>query len=314
MVLLTMKKYQILAYMCVGALVWLAGCSDDTPTGPPDTNDTIDTSDTITYDPVGSNIEMIAVEPGTFQMGANYYVYDEASELPRQMVTLTRAFELGKYEITNMEWYKIMGGDAPNDSLRDRPFSLSSFYQIVEFCNALSKREGLDTAYVLVDTVYYLEYNANGYRTPTEAEWEYACRAGTNMDTYICSFEGLSDKERLDTMNTIAWNGWSTGIDRDDPGFMPVGLLLPNAWGFYDMLGNAGEVLLQLSIPPTDRSSIDPYHTGPIDRELLMCFRGGTTTDTPIIPRCGYRGSGGIEEARLIWYHLASFRIARNLQ
>ncbi|MET4658755.1 sulfatase modifying factor 1 [Streptomyces sp. PvP037] len=121
-------------------------------------------------------------------------------------------------------WYARVTGRRPSDTQGDRlPVEGVSWWDAVRFCNALSRNEGLTPAYHLSGDAETAEWDtsADGYRLPTEAEWEHACRAGTTGPRY----------GRLDD---IAWyQGNSEGR------IHAVGGRQPNAWGLYDMLGNA---------------------------------------------------------------------------
>ncbi|CAL9551562.1 formylglycine-generating enzyme family protein [Streptomyces griseomycini] len=133
------------------------------------------------------------------------------------------AFALAAFPVTQA-LYAEVAGRRPSTARGDRlPVEGVSWWDAVAFCNALSRREGLTPAYRLRtgDGTAEWDASADGYRLPTEAEWEHACRAGTEGPRY----GGLDE---------IAWyRGNSDGRIR------PVGGKRPNAWGLYDMLGNA---------------------------------------------------------------------------
>jgi formylglycine-generating enzyme required for sulfatase activity len=161
---------------------------------------------------IGTGIELLLVPPGTFMMGCSpsYLWSCWPHESPVHQVTPTRAFYLGRYETTQSEWTSRMGFNPSYfsgfpDSPR-RPVEDVGVNQIAEFLAV------------------------SGLRIPTEAEWEYACRAGTTTAFY----NGSNDDACLDQ---LAWYGLNSNAETH-----PVGLKPANRLGFHDMLGNVFEL------------------------------------------------------------------------
>ena len=171
--------------------------------------------------PGGATMEMVWIEPGTFVMGSPE---DEPGryghEGPQHEVTITQGFWLGKYELTQAQWESAMGTRpwAGEDHVREHPnhpAAYISWEDVQAFIAKLNEAEGSEV-----------------YRLPTEAEWEYACRAGT---TTRWSFG--DDESQLGEYAWYKANTWDVG-----EGYAhAVGTKLPNPWGLYDMHGNVFE-------------------------------------------------------------------------
>ncbi len=153
-------------------------------------------------------IEFVQIPVGEFMMGSE----DGGAERPVHKVTIKNSFYLGKYPITQKQWKAVMGSNPSEFKGDDRPVEHVSWNDVQAFIRKLNQMEGADK-----------------YRLPSEAEWEYACRAGTTTRYYFGD-----DESKL---GVYAWydEDWNSGSTH------PVGQKKPNPWGLYDMHGNVFE-------------------------------------------------------------------------
>jgi formylglycine-generating enzyme required for sulfatase activity len=157
---------------------------------------------------------MVDIKGGVFTMGDD--------ETGRVQVTLS-PFMIDKFPVTQALYEQVMNKNPSNFKGEDRPVESVSWFDAVEFCNALSQQCGLDPAYTIDNENVKRIPEANGYRLPTEAEWEYACRAGTSGDRY-------------GELDEIAWYNENSGGETHG-----VGQKQANGFGLHDMLGNVWE-------------------------------------------------------------------------
>jgi len=175
------------------------------------------------------------IPPGTFQMGSpDNESNRQSDEGPVHSVTITRSFYIKQTEVTQREWKSLIGNNPSEFSScgDDCPVERVNWYEAVYYANAISELEGFEGCYIISGcsgtagsnldncSVTFEGLECKGYRLPTEAEWEYAARAGCADPTY-----GAIDQ--------IAWHlGNSSNTTH------PVGETIANAWGLYDVLGN----------------------------------------------------------------------------
>lgn len=197
--------------------------------------------------PGGIEMVFVHIEPGTFLMGSERSEDSEAR--PQHQVSLTNGFSFCKYEVTQAQWKSIM-----NTEPWDMPFSGINSHAIGDKFPAVKINWGGVKSFL--DKLNEIDPTAI-YRLPTEAEWEYVCRAGT---TTPFSFD---EKERH---QEFMWFGENSvryyGTERLN---LPqeVGLLKPNPWGLHDMHGNVAELVDYWDSQYTDVAQIDPLPTIP---------------------------------------------------
>jgi formylglycine-generating enzyme required for sulfatase activity len=208
-------------------------------------------------------MKLVYIQPGEFQMGSN----DGGNfENPLHTVKITKGFYMGVYEVTQEQYQKVMGTNPSNFKGEDNlPVEAVSWDNAFEFCKKLSQKEG------------------KTYRLPTEAEWEYACRAGTTT-----KFSFGDDESQL---GDYAWYIQNSGMNMKTH---PVGEKKPNAWGLYDMAGNVWEWC-------QDWYAKDWYSKGPAENPLNESYgdknsrviRGGSWGGGSVLCRVSIRGSYG---------------------
>jgi formylglycine-generating enzyme required for sulfatase activity len=229
-----------------------------------------------------TGIEMLLVPPGTYLrgciMGSPQWPCRQ-SELPVHEVTLTRAFYLGRFEVTQSQWQATMGSnpsefqepsaEVPEDQVPFRPVEQVSWSAIQAFLSA------------------------TGCRLPTEAEWEFACRAGTQTPFY-------NDSSDDSTVGQLAWYSANSNSQTH-----PVGGKAANGLGFHDMLGNVIERVSDWYSTYSSTPQTNP--TGPFFG-LYRVVRGGSWSSPGNSTRASFR----YDYASIDPFLLVGFRVARN--
>lgn len=168
------------------------------------------------------NLAMARIPAGEFVMGDNE---GEADEKPAHPVRVS-GFYMDTREVTQSAYEALMEKNPSKSKGVDKPVEQVDWYQATLFCNMRSLKEGRRPCYDAKTLA--CDFTANGYRLPTEAEWEYACRAGSRGK--------YSFGEEAAKLKSVAWFKDNAGQTTH-----PVGQKAPNAWGLYDMYGNVAE-------------------------------------------------------------------------
>jgi len=213
----------------------------------------------------------VRIEPGCFQMGSPANEPGRDDDEKRHRVCISRSYYLKSTEVTQGEWQDLMGNNPSHFKHcgSDCPVETVNWYEALAYCNALSRSEGLSECYTLsgcggkkpgndmeCEKVRFSGLSCSGYRLPTEAEWEYAARAGTGTAIYTGSME-IKGANNAPALDPIAWYGGNSGVDykggigcSDWPekqrsssrcGTHRVSGKRANVWGLHDMLGNVWE-------------------------------------------------------------------------
>ncbi len=241
-------------------------------------------------------IAFVRIEPGSFLMGSPPDDPDRDVDETQRWVTISKPFLLGATEVTQGQWRAVMGSNPSWFSKcgDNCPVEKVTWNRAADFCNTLSDREGLTRCYNGTGHHVKWDHSCTGYRLPTEAEWEYAARAGTTT-LYPCG-------DSPDCLDQTAWCYENYKIKT-----RPVGKKKPNAWGLYDMLGNVWEWTWDWY----DRNYTTDPVTDPVGRDFhaLRTCRGGCFVSTAELLRSAERTSSSPTYNNIT----QGFRVARSL-
>jgi uncharacterized protein (TIGR02996 family) len=213
--------------------------------------------------PGGVTLSGAFVPPGSFLMGGTI----EDDEKPVHRVTLTRGFFTGASAVTQAQWKAVMGTEPSHFKGPNRPVECVSWEDARAFCAALS--------------------GATGRRVelPSEAEWEYACRAGTTAHYH---FGDVIDTDLVNYDGNDSWNDSPKGTYREET--TGVGLFPPNPWGLFDMHGNVWEWCADEYAPYTSDERTDPVGKSVNSNNSFRLMRGGSWIGSPENCRAARRG------------------------
>lgn len=211
----------------------------------------------------GVSMEFVLIPAGVFQMGSPEEVGDE-DETPRHQVTLTRPFYLGKYEVTQEQWVQLMGSNPSHFKGAKQPVDTVSWKDCQRFLEKLQEKTG------------------RVFTLPTEAQWEYACRAGTGTRWHFGDESALAGE--------YAW------FEKNSGGVThPVGGKKPNPWGIHDLHGNLGEWCADWYTSPYPKTGVTDPRGSPTGESRIV--RGGAWGDDPANLRSAYRNANGPDGA-----------------
>jgi len=236
---------------------------------------------------------MALLPGGWFVMGDKQ---GEADEKPPHKVWVD-SFSIDKYKVTQAEYERVLGENPSRWKTPKNPVDGVRWSDAVRYCNARSEREGLQPCYNL--TTWDCDFDANGYRLPTEAEWEYACRAGTTTRYFFGD-----DPAKLPG---YAWY-------KEDAGgrARPVGQKLPNPWGLYDMDGDLSEWCHDIYRVDYYQASPEKNPQGPNTGDKRVA-RGGSWNSTADKCRSAFRSNANPGYMDICFgYDIYGFRVVRN--
>lgn len=235
------------------------------------------------------NDDFALIQGGTFQMGSPTNEPERSSDETQHSVTVS-SFYMSKTEVSQTDYQAVMGANPSDTKGDDLPVTNLTWYEAIEYCNKLSEAAGLTPCYTVSGTTVTWNKAANGYRLPTEAEWEYAARANTTTPFNFGDYVHNSDANCYNAYgyNNDASGNWVNGSDAYLRHTVAVTQYPANAYGLYNMHGNAAEWVWDWYGEYDTQAATDP--TGPEGGNAKI-IRGGGWNDHPKHIRSAYRGA-----------------------
>jgi len=239
-----------------------------------------------------TGIEMVAIPSGWFEMGSKNGASDE---LPVHRVKIS-PFWMDRYEVVQEQFRKFQISDPSHFKNPKNPLEQINWTDAALYCNERSLAEGLEPCYD--EQTWQCNFSANGYRLPTEAEWEYACRAGRST-----KYSFGNDVWKL---KAYAWFSKSSSGKTH-----PVGQKKPNPWGLYDMHGNVAEWCNEFYSEGFYKQSPEKDPKGPANGKERV-IRGGAWNSSADSCRSSYRASDPSINDTCLASDAIGFRCVRN--
>jgi formylglycine-generating enzyme required for sulfatase activity len=243
----------------------------------------------------------VRIEGGTFMMGSPISEPRRFSNELQRKVTVG-PFYMGKYEVTQAEYQDVMGSNPSLFRGPNLPVERVTWFNAISFCNRLSEIENLNPAYTINGQNVIWNREADGYRLPTEAEWEYACRAGT-ASAFFTGGSIATSQANYDGNRPYNNNARGTFRERTSP----VGSFEPNTFGLYDMHGNVGEWCWDWNTEYARGEQANPIGAA---SGAVRVFRGGGWNHAADFLRSARRG--GLAPTNRGEY--LGFRVVRNAE
>ena len=239
--------------------------------------------------------DFVLIRGGTYTMGSPSSEDWRSNDEVQHRVTLS-SFYIAKYEVTQKLWQEVTGKNPSSFIGNTLPVESITWLEAIEFCNALSRRDGRTPVYTISDGGNTVSWNrsANGYRLPTEAEWEYAARAGTTTPFYSKRVPGADDVNFYGHYPyQIEQNYFHDEVLETRPGVyrgktMAVGSFKASPNGLYDIYGNVGEWCFDYYGDYGTAATVNPTGTTTGTRRV---YRGGGWNDFGKNLRSAYRAA-----------------------
>lgn len=234
------------------------------------------------------NNQYTLIKGDTFQMGSPESEPERSSDEIQHNVTVGN-FYMSKTEVSQKEYQEIMGENPSDTKGDDLPVTNITWYDAVEYCNKLSQKEGFTPCYTISGNTVTWDRSANGYRLPTEAEWEYSARANTDTPFNFGDYVHNSDANCYNAYgyNNDASGNWVNGSDAYLRKTVPVNQYSANDYGLYNIHGNVAEWVWDWYSEYDSKSATNPTGSESGNAKVV---RGGGWNDHPKHIRSAYRG------------------------
>lgn len=285
-----MKRLMTL-FLSFFMLISLVACSSANDTRSSESSQNSNVSETGTEQEVPEGF--VLVEGGDFQMGSADSESWRSEDESQHSVTISD-FYISPYELTQKDYQEVTGKNPSSFSGENLPVENISWLDAIAYCNARSEQEGLTPAYTIEGKNVTWNREANGYRLPTEAEWEYACRAGT---TTPFNTENSPSADEVNYYGHYPYEIEGNYFSQNDLDTQPgqyrettveVGSFEPNDFGLYDMHGNVSEWVWDYYGSYSTEKQTNP--AGP-EKGSLRVYRGGGWNDFAKNMRSAYRAT-----------------------